>query len=174
MTPMPKPRAGRPHVCDDLCVCPIHDTPLLYAPASNEHACQDPDCEHAHGIDPLWTLLSPMHPSFSALMGFPRMRDLVGPPMFGTPVVPTAFLSLYEEPTPLFPEAIDQLLVAASEQPAPGPPFVHRFQHPLPETVLVEGDDGEVVEVERWPLLPHYTITRAPEFTGVLGYLEGR
>jgi hypothetical protein len=38
------------HRCDDDCTCPIHGTPLLYAPASDAHACQDPDCEHAHGF----------------------------------------------------------------------------------------------------------------------------
>jgi len=55
-----------------------------------------------------------------------------------------------------------------------GPPWTHTFQHPLPEMVLVEDDDGGMVEVERWSLLPSYTITRAPEFTGVLSYLEVR
>lgn len=38
------------HTCGERCVCPIHGTPLLYAPAQDEHACQDPDCKHAHGI----------------------------------------------------------------------------------------------------------------------------
>lgn len=37
------------HVCGDGCVCPIHGTPLLYAPNGGDHACQDPECEHAHG-----------------------------------------------------------------------------------------------------------------------------
>jgi hypothetical protein len=40
------------HRCDEDCVCPADGKPLLYAPARNEHACQDPDCEHAHGVDP--------------------------------------------------------------------------------------------------------------------------
>lgn len=39
------------HRCDDSCVCPIHDTPMLYAAATARHACQDPDCIHAHGVD---------------------------------------------------------------------------------------------------------------------------
>lgn len=40
------------HQCDDECVCPLDGKPLLYAPASNEHACQDPDCANAHGVLP--------------------------------------------------------------------------------------------------------------------------
>lgn len=38
------------HECDELCICPIHKTSLWYAPASNEHACQNPSCEYANGI----------------------------------------------------------------------------------------------------------------------------
>jgi hypothetical protein len=37
------------HVCDDWCICPLHETPLLYAPAHGDHACQDIECVHAHG-----------------------------------------------------------------------------------------------------------------------------
>jgi hypothetical protein len=54
----------------------------------------------------------------------------------------------------------------------PGPPWLHSFQHPLPDLVEADDDDGRPVLVERWPLLPSYTITRAPKFTGVLSYLE--
>jgi hypothetical protein len=36
--------ATAPHRCDETCVCPIHDTPLIYAPAIDDHACQDADC----------------------------------------------------------------------------------------------------------------------------------
>ena len=39
------------HRCDGQCVCPVHGTPLLYSAAVDMHACQDPDCVHAHGID---------------------------------------------------------------------------------------------------------------------------
>ncbi|WP_093849912.1 hypothetical protein [Streptomyces pini] len=28
----------------------MHKTPLIYWPAGNDHACQDADCEHAHGF----------------------------------------------------------------------------------------------------------------------------
>jgi hypothetical protein len=43
-----------PHRCDDSCVCPIHGTPLYYWPAGDDHACQDPQCQHAHGVkDPV-------------------------------------------------------------------------------------------------------------------------
>lgn len=38
--------------CDERCVCPVHDTPLLFSPASGEHACQDADCRHGHGMEP--------------------------------------------------------------------------------------------------------------------------
>lgn len=99
----------RPHVCDDRCVCPTHDTPLLYWPAGDEHACQDRDCEHAHGM--------------------------------------------------------------GSQS---GPPWTHSFQHPAPEIVMVETEDGTLAMVEQYPLLPTHTITRAPRFTGVLDYLEDR
>lgn len=40
------------HQCDGECVCPLDGKPLLYAPASGEHACQDPDCANAHGVLP--------------------------------------------------------------------------------------------------------------------------
>jgi len=38
------------HQCDYVCVCPVHETPLLYCPSTGEHACQDPRCVHAHGV----------------------------------------------------------------------------------------------------------------------------
>lgn len=38
------------HECDDNCICPIHKTPLFYAPISNIHACQDVECIHGHGM----------------------------------------------------------------------------------------------------------------------------
>jgi hypothetical protein len=40
----------RPHVCDDRCTCPVHDTPLIYSPTQDDHACQDVTCKHGHGI----------------------------------------------------------------------------------------------------------------------------
>lgn len=42
----------RLHICDDGCACPIHDTPLIYWPHGDEHACQDVTCEHGHGMVP--------------------------------------------------------------------------------------------------------------------------
>lgn len=39
------------HDCTDRCVCPIHGTPMWYAAATEQHACQDPACEHAAGVD---------------------------------------------------------------------------------------------------------------------------
>ncbi|MFJ2780202.1 hypothetical protein [Kitasatospora sp. NPDC087315] len=38
-----------PHRCDEVCVCPVHSTQLIYSPATNDHACQETDCEHGHG-----------------------------------------------------------------------------------------------------------------------------
>jgi len=42
-------RMTHQHQCSDLCVCPVHGTPLFYAPASDDHACQDIDCVYGHG-----------------------------------------------------------------------------------------------------------------------------
>ena len=36
------------HRCDDDCVCPADGLQMLYSPTLGLHACQDPDCEHAH------------------------------------------------------------------------------------------------------------------------------
>jgi hypothetical protein len=41
---------GRNLPCDERCVCPVHGTPLLYSPAGDEHACQDVNCRHGHGM----------------------------------------------------------------------------------------------------------------------------
>lgn len=40
------------HHCDDRCVCLCHDPPLplLYSRHFGTHACQDPECEFAHGF----------------------------------------------------------------------------------------------------------------------------
>lgn len=40
----------RPHRCDERCVCPLDGKPLLYGLSTDEHACSDPDCANAHGI----------------------------------------------------------------------------------------------------------------------------
>jgi len=39
------------HTCGDRCVCPVHRTPMLYSSSARLHACQDPDCEHAGGVN---------------------------------------------------------------------------------------------------------------------------
>lgn len=41
------------HRCTDRCRCPIHETPLIYWPAGDDHACQDSDCEYAQGFKPI-------------------------------------------------------------------------------------------------------------------------
>ena len=41
--------AGADHACDEFCRCPVHRTPMIYAPSADEHACQDIDCEYGHG-----------------------------------------------------------------------------------------------------------------------------
>lgn len=54
MTRYPSPARAlhqQGHRCDDDCTCPVHGNPLLYAPASNQHACQAPDCEYAQGFE---------------------------------------------------------------------------------------------------------------------------
>jgi len=38
------------HRCDDRCVCPADGLPLLYGRSADQHACQLPDCENAHGL----------------------------------------------------------------------------------------------------------------------------
>ncbi len=39
------------HRCDDRCVCPTHGTPLLWSRHHDLHACQDPSCRYAHGLE---------------------------------------------------------------------------------------------------------------------------
>jgi hypothetical protein len=39
------------HRCDDRCVCPSHDTLLLWNRHHDLHACQDPGCRYAHGLE---------------------------------------------------------------------------------------------------------------------------
>lgn len=39
------------HTCGDRCVCPVHNTPMWYSATEHLHACQDPECEHAGGVD---------------------------------------------------------------------------------------------------------------------------
>ncbi|MGW3246523.1 hypothetical protein [Streptomyces sp. NPDC001070] len=46
------PQPPTPHQCDELCVCPVHKTPLIYWPAGNDHACQDAECRYGHGMAP--------------------------------------------------------------------------------------------------------------------------
>jgi hypothetical protein len=41
-----------PHCCTNRCRCPVHQTPLIYWPGGDDHACQDADCEYAHGFKP--------------------------------------------------------------------------------------------------------------------------
>lgn len=38
----------RTHRCDESCACPADGLPMFYAPSTGQHACQDPDCRHAH------------------------------------------------------------------------------------------------------------------------------
>lgn len=49
-----------PHACDETCVCPIHETPLIYAPSIDDHACQDIECVFGHGTKPRITGLAAM------------------------------------------------------------------------------------------------------------------
>lgn len=38
------------HRCTGACVCPIHQTPMRYWPAGDDHACQVPDCPNSQGF----------------------------------------------------------------------------------------------------------------------------
>lgn len=38
------------HQCTAACVCPIHQVPLRYWPAGDDHACMVPDCPNAQGF----------------------------------------------------------------------------------------------------------------------------
>jgi hypothetical protein len=40
------------HVCDETCVCPFHQTSLIYAPSTEDHACQDIECLFGYGMKP--------------------------------------------------------------------------------------------------------------------------
>lgn len=42
-------RMPNPHQCDERCACPEHGTPLIYSPATDDHACQDVECRYGHG-----------------------------------------------------------------------------------------------------------------------------
>jgi hypothetical protein len=42
-------RMAHQHQCGTHCVCPTHGTPLIYAPASDDHACHDVHCEFGNG-----------------------------------------------------------------------------------------------------------------------------
>lgn len=39
------------HRCDDRCVCPTHGTSLLWSRHHDLHACQDPTCSYARGLE---------------------------------------------------------------------------------------------------------------------------
>lgn len=42
--------ANLPHRCDERCVCPVDGKQMFYSATESQHACQDPDCENAHGM----------------------------------------------------------------------------------------------------------------------------
>lgn len=41
------------HICTTECVCPVHNTQLLFNPDSGDHACRDIMCIYAHGFQKL-------------------------------------------------------------------------------------------------------------------------
>ena len=49
-----------PHTCDETCVCPLHRTPLIYAPSIDDHACQTSACIFGHGTKPKFIGLAAM------------------------------------------------------------------------------------------------------------------
>ena len=78
-------RVRKPHRCDSDCVCHLHDPPrpLLFAPYVGTHACADPSCQQAHGIDDVHviTMLGP-----TSLVGRLVAADLLRRP---TPTRPS-------------------------------------------------------------------------------------
>lgn len=43
-----------PHRCSDddpSCTCEVHNKPMYYWPAGDDHACQESDCKYAHGAN---------------------------------------------------------------------------------------------------------------------------
>lgn len=58
---LPLMPATAPHHCDETCVCPIHDTPLIYAPRLDDHACQDPGCVLGGGTAPVFFNVNSRH-----------------------------------------------------------------------------------------------------------------
>lgn len=38
------------HACDENCVCPRHETPMIYWPHGDDHACPDITCPYGHGV----------------------------------------------------------------------------------------------------------------------------
>lgn len=66
---MTRPEMGTGHRCDADCRCPVHGTPLLYSPAADVHACQDPGCALAHGARRTLTL-TPFDTEYTAMDDF--------------------------------------------------------------------------------------------------------
>ena len=48
------------HVCDETCICPFHELPLMYAPSVDDHACPIITCAFGHGMKPQFTGLAAM------------------------------------------------------------------------------------------------------------------
>ena len=62
-----------PHRCDEGCVCPEHELPLIYWPFGDEHACQVSSCRlYRDGSSPFQYILKPRTPG--------RGRPLILPP----------------------------------------------------------------------------------------------
>lgn len=42
---------GEKHCCDEHCVCPDHGTQMWWSAMQDLHACQDPACRYASGLE---------------------------------------------------------------------------------------------------------------------------
>ncbi|MEV5451299.1 hypothetical protein [Streptomyces sp. NPDC052535] len=115
------------HQCDELCRCPVHGTALYFAPASNQHACQNPTCRYAHGISAeallAATLGLPMPEDTSVFARFVAARR-ADPDRLQVPAQPIAETlrgSLFENrPAAAVPDAeLQQLLDRLPAEPVP-------------------------------------------------------
>ncbi|MFF9204292.1 hypothetical protein ACF1AE_21225 [Streptomyces sp. NPDC014986] len=115
------------HQCDELCRCPVHGTALYFAPASNEHACQNPTCRYAHGISAeallAATLGLPMPEDTSVFARFVAARR-ADPDRLQVPAQPIAETlrgALFEnQPADAVPDAeLQQLLDRLPTDPVP-------------------------------------------------------
>lgn len=62
------------HRCDEKCVCSIHDLPMFYHKPTDDHACQNSDCEFALGMRE-YSVLSQLKTAKKEQQEFLRMPE---------------------------------------------------------------------------------------------------